>query len=154
MPRFSITIIVFSFASFFTQCSKAKKSCESYNPPSSLFFQIKNNGGIVDSSILNKTRLSYFQNGVKVYVADWGPATDFYADKGILTSRTIGTFENQVFYLEYPNDYNTDTLNVQNALPTQSTNCEYVVKEIKYNGQIVHPDTSFGYQPVYILNKQ
>ncbi len=65
-------------------------------------------------------------------IPDLSQATDSYANKGILTSREIGTFENQIFYLEYSDGLSTDTLFVSDVLPSPATNCQYKTTQIKF----------------------
>ncbi|MGN6213824.1 hypothetical protein [Parafilimonas sp.] len=76
-----------------------------------------------------------------------------YAGKGILINRQIGTFEDQVFFIEYTNS-DIDTLSVQNLMPSPSTDCSYKIEQVKFNNLIATADASFGYQPVYVFLKQ
>lgn len=144
-------ILFLSVPILFLTCKKSNL-CNSVAVPPVFFFQIKESGIIISDSILASLKISYFVNGSKEYISDLSQATDFYANKGILTSRQIGTFQDQTFFIEYP-DADIDTLMVSNILPSPSTNCEYKISKIEFNNSIISKDTSFGYQPVYIFNK-
>jgi len=78
---------------------------------------------------------------------------------GFLGSRSIGLIsadENiKTYYIEYPNNWVTDTLLVDYQPRSLSTNCNYVLKSVNFNSVIPIIDTSFHFDaPVYLLNKQ
>ncbi len=99
-------------------------------------------------------RLSYVLDGSKKYINDLSHAVDFYANMGIMTTRTIGTLGARTYVLEYNDNLLTnDTLFANYTYETPESNCEYRLLQIKFNNVIVTADTTFSYQPVYIFNK-
>jgi hypothetical protein len=151
---FILQSFVFVSLLFFS-CSKyTKGACQFYNPPSALFFLLKKDGQILPDTILQNVKLSYYVNGVKSYIPDLSEATDFYAGQGILATRDIGFLSIKTYYLEYPNNWNTDSLYVDYIAPSISTNCLYILDTVKFNTQLAPIDTTFKYEPVYVLNKQ
>ncbi len=125
--------------------------------PSSIFFILKNSGQRLPDSVLQKTKMAYLENGSKKYISDVNGATDNYSNYGILTSRLIGftSADNNIktYYLEYPNSSTVDTFFVDYLPSSLSTNCQYVLQTVKFNGKLAAIDTSFKFQPVYVLNK-
>lgn len=118
------------------------------------FFQIKINGEILPDSVLNNLKISYIQNGTKKYISDLGQAVDYYANMGIMTTRSIGSMGVQSYNLEYNNGFATDTLFADYSSETPSTNCQYLLRQIKFNNITVVGATTFSYQPVYVFYKK
>ena len=135
-------------------CSKNSNTCIEAAEPPVTFFQIKQTGKPLSNDILSGVMMYYISNGVRKNITDVSPAIDNYANQGILNSRQIGTFEHEVFYITYPNNTDIDTLALSNALPSPATNCQFITKEFKFNNQVVKPDSSFGFQPVYVCIKK
>ncbi len=141
-----LTIII--LASF--NCSKTS-SCHYAAEPPIIFLQIKKNGKFFNSDTLIQIKLSYIKNGVKTYLNDLTEATDLYSNKGILTSREFGV--SSIYLIEYPYGLTTDTLFINLPTASPETNCQYFIKEVKFNNSVVTPDNSLGAQPVYVFNK-
>jgi len=150
--------IIFLFIFFSISSCKKKSTCQFASVPNSLVLLIKKNNQILTDNILKNIRLSYIENGNKKYITDLTEAIAPYDNKGILTTRNIGTISNgniNTYYIEYPNDWPTDTLYVHYIPPSPATSCIYVEEPVKFNNQLAPVDTSFHFDsPVYILNKQ
>lgn len=136
----------------FVSCKKI--GCKYDSLPSSLFFQLKNGGSVIADSSLNKLKIYYFNDGAKTYLTDLIPATDGYEQYGIMTTRQIGFLGSRPYFLEYNNDWENDTLFVDYSDRTQKTDCQYILRQVKFNGTVAYTDTSFGSQPVYVLERQ
>ena len=133
-------------------CKKSPNTCHWAAEPPVFFFQIKRNNHVLPDSVLSRLQLSYFSGGSKKYVSDLSIATD---SSGVVTSRQIGTFENQVFYLEYFNKFSSDTLFVSNSMPTPATNCNFATKQVKFNNLEVSATPNYlNYYNLYVFNKQ
>jgi hypothetical protein len=147
------------FLMLFLSCSKSK-GCYYDSIPNSLILILKKNGQAVPDSILRNTKLFYLINDSSKFVTDFSTATDsIYFNMGFILTRTIGFLsgdENiKTYYLEYPNNWNTDTLFVDYTEPSLATDCAYILHPVKFNNQLAPVDTSFHFDsPVYILNKQ
>lgn len=154
MTSKSIVIFLMFFCSIpLLFCKKKSGDCQYASVPNSLFFQIRQNGIPIGSDTLNNVRISYYNNGTKIYIKDLIQATDLYSNRGILTTRTIGTLGANTYFIEYPNLLKTDTLFVEYLLPSPSTNCVYVLQDVRYNSIAITANNTFGAQPVYVLNK-
>lgn len=153
--KFAFALLISCSSMLLVTCGKNSNTCHWAAEPPDFIFQINHNGKIIPDSILNEIKISYYQNGIKKYIPDLGTATDTnYINRGLMGSREIGTFENQTFFLEYSNGFAIDTLIVNNLLPTPATNCQYKVKQIRFDNQTPLIDTSFKFSwPVYIFIK-
>lgn len=138
-------------------CKKTSSSCSDTPEPPVFFFQIKKNGVPLGNDTLQNIKLSYIVNGVKDYITDLSEATDYYANMGILDTRTAGVISStqgiQIFYIEYPNGFSTDTLFLDYPPVSSSTDCSYFLSKVQFDGVTIEGDTAFGYQPVYVFNK-
>lgn len=92
-------IIAIGFIFLIVCCKKNSNNCNQIAEPPVFFSQIKKNGIVLDDSVLDGIKIYCLLKNDKKYISDLSPATDMYAGKGILTSRQIGTFEDQVFLL-------------------------------------------------------
>ena len=130
----------------------------SYQPPNSFFFIIKTGGQSLPNNILDSIKISYTENSIKKYITDLSYAVDYYANKGILVTRNIGSTSGDsgitTFYLEFSNKLKTDTLYINFTKPAVSNGCVYVLNEVKYNNKVSGIDSAFKYQPVYLFDKQ
>jgi hypothetical protein len=170
--RLKYLLLIICVTSFLT-CKKSGSNdpplnpngCAWFNPPASLCFQIKLDGQILPDMVLrNGVGVSYYYNGEKKYINDLSLATGPYANAGILASRVLAltsagtdpTNGIKTFYIEYSNynGFTNDTLFVDYALATPATDCQYLFRQIKFNGQVAFADTSFKYNTVYVLNKR
>jgi len=106
---------------------------------------------------LQNIKIAYLDNGIKKYLTDVNSATDYYANSGILATRTIGIisadYNIKTYFLELPNAIKSDTLYVDYPSKSPATNCQYVLQTFKFNGKLTIIDSSFKFQPVYVLNK-
>ncbi len=156
MQKLLAVLIIVTF--FITNCNKSPNACSASAEPPSFFFQLKRNGIPLSSRILEGVSISYMSNNIKKYITDIRVSTDTITSaRGIIGSRGIGTFENQNLFIEYANNYTSDTFNIQNMIPSLLNNCQYKIKSVSFNGQIIQGDTTFpNYynEPVYIFNKQ
>ena len=154
--NFITLLVLFSLFS----CQKAPSlGCSVTNPPSSFFFQLKQNGQNLPAIIANNISIAYFDNNIKKYIVDLSPATDYYANQGILTTRSIvltccGNNGIKTFYIEYANGFSNDTLYLDYSAGTPTNNCQYLFNSAKFNGQVLIRDSAFKYQPVYVFNKK
>lgn len=147
-----VAMISFFVVVGFVSCQKV--GCKYDSLPSSLFFQLKNGGSVIADSSLNKLKIYYINDGAKTYLTDLIPATDDYAQYGIMTTRQIGFLGSRQYFLEYNNDWENDTLLVDYSDRTQKTDCQYILRQVKFNGTVANADTSFGWQPVYVFEIQ
>jgi hypothetical protein len=156
--------VSFFFAVYFLliRCNKNSNTCQwAAEPPGPIFFQIKKSGQIItDSTFLSAIRISYYQNNNKYYLtylgvlSVMGSGTD-YSKKGILYANIASVNnDSKTYYLEYPNNYSTqDTLHANYLTPLPSTNCQFKISAVSFNGQVpVNDLTDFPFS-VYILNK-
>ena len=139
-------------------CNKESDStCQNVpGPAPGLLFQIKYNDTVVHNA--NEfIRIYYQANGVKTYINDIFKAVDSLGDKGIFGAGIIGTLrvtQNiKTFYIEYLNNWSTDTVVYDMISYSPKTNCQYLLKEITYNNQIPNIDTLFNCPIVYVFNK-
>ncbi len=95
-----ISVIAIGFIFLIVCCKKNSNNCNQIAEPPVFFFQIKENGIVLDNSVLEGIKIYCLLKNDKKYISDLSPATDMYAGKGILISRQIGTFEDQVFFIE------------------------------------------------------
>lgn len=146
-------VVICSNLSFITGCHKNSNACHWAAEPPSFFFQIKDNGKVLPDSVLNSLKMYYTKNSVKKYINDLTQAVDFYANKGIMTTREIGMLGTENYILEYDNGSMNDTIYADYSDETPATNCQYILRRIRFNGSIVVADTTFGYQPVYVFTK-
>lgn len=146
-----VSFLAIIFCWQITSCNKNSNKCKWAAEPPVFLFQIKKNGSALNNSVLTGTKLSYINNGNKKYVSDLSVATD---SSGILGSRQIGTFEKQTFFIEYPNNSDIDTLEVQNSMPSLSTNCQYKIVQVRFNNNMVTSDITIINRPLYIFLKQ
>lgn len=151
-----IILILFTVVVFISCTNKNTSTCYYSTEPPTLFFLIQRNNKKIADSILQNTKLSYFENGTKKYITDIYNAIGDYANKGVLTSRTVGIQSSEkntkTYYLEFPNGLPTDTLYIDYSAPSPSNNCRYILQSFKLNNKTVSIDTSFRFQPVYVLN--
>ena len=105
---------------------------------------------------MDSVKISYFDNSSKKYLSDLSYAIDYYANKGILTSRKIGSssgnMEIKTYYIEYPSNLKKDTIFVYYNKPSINNGCVYRLAAVKFNTKVAVIDT-FKYQPVYLFEK-
>ena len=86
-------LLAFLFFIAFSNCSKTKK-CHYTGVPHSLFFLLNKGGNRLPDSVLNNLKISYSENGQKLFVNDVERGINeggFNAcDLGIITTRLIG----------------------------------------------------------------
>lgn len=151
-------IFIFIIPIFLYSCKKSKSSkCYYSGPPPTFFFTIKQNGQILPADVLNNIKVSYFEEGIKKYVNDIYQATNYYANKGVLTTRTAGILSAdhniKTFFIEYPKNISTDTVQLDYETYKPSNNCLYTVKQVTLNNVVSVINTFFQYQPVYLFSK-
>lgn len=136
-------------------CTKTKK-CQYTSPPLSFFFLIKQGGNRLPDSVLDNTRIFYFENGIKKQLSDLVRATEEGRELGVLTTRLIGLLSAdqniKTFIIEYPVDP-ADTLYVDYVSPTPANNCLYSNNLVRFNNQVATPDPAITAQRVYVFNK-
>ncbi len=134
---------------------------------SSLIFLVKKNNQQLPDSILSNMKMSFYQNGSKLYQQDFVRAVNegpFYgADLGVMGPRNIGVTsgDNGVkdYYLGYP-DGSRDTLFVDyqhvnyNEAKNNSCYCYYPLVGLRFNGQVPSLDSSIKEQNVYLFKKR
>lgn len=161
---FFITLCLCSIV--FLKCKKSSNSCHWVQPPPApIFFQIFKSGHLItDSTFLSSIKLSYEQNGIKYYLAGnyfkllngTDSANNIsYNNKGVM-SVLIGAINNysKIYYLEYPANFNSqDTLYAYYSAPSSSTNCEYKLNPVAFNGVIASMDTKDFSFYVFKFNK-
>lgn len=150
-----------TFSTFLLCCKKTSNSTCKYDAiPSSLILKISKSGTILTDTQLRECKLSYIESNTKKYVTDFVLSLDVNSrNKGLIASRLIGILSAdngiKTYYIEYPNDWITDTLYVDYLPHTPATNCVYVQNTIKFNGQNASIDNNFHFDsPVFVLNKQ
>ncbi len=156
-------IFLFILILFISGCSSSSKntaSCpviiDGYEP-AFISFIINVHGAPYPEDSLVLIKLSFFQNGNKTYV-DLITRQDSLANKGLIISRDAGYYSwNQnikTFYLEYPNNLQTDTLMINYIYGVQ-TNCEFVTNPISVNKQFLQIDSTsfvqFNLRPYTII---
>ena len=167
MAKKIIIYIIVCICATSLNCNKSGSSgppltpggCVWYNAPDPFFFQLRQNGQILPTLVVNNISVAYFDNNVKKYVTDLSPATDSYSNMGIIGSRTMcltssGDKGIKVFYIEYYNGYSTDTIYLDYTAATPITNCQYLFKQVKFNGQTPITDTSVTVAKVYIFDRK
>lgn len=150
-----------SFLFTFVACNKRKDSdcLYDYHPNNSLIFQINKQGIITPDSILNKIKLTYYDNGVKKIVNDFqlvSNSNSTYKNMGLFATRDIGANGTKTYYFEDSNGLITDSLFTDYSPALISTGCTEVLRSIKFNNQIPLIDSVLTKKfllPVYIFNK-
>ena len=154
-------LLAFLFLIAFSNCSK-KNRCHSATVPHSLVFLLEKEGKRLPDSVLNNVKISYYENGKKLFVNDVERGTNVDSinayDLGIVGTRLIGNISSdhniKDYLIEYP-DGDVDTLFVDYLPPSQETDCLYVLKLVKYNGEVVEPDPAYyRYAKVYLFKKR
>lgn len=149
-----IAIFICIFLSF-SSCKK--KGCHWASVPDTLILEFRQYGSQLPDSILQKVKLSYFDNGTKKYISDLAVASDSTSSNlGLMGTRNIGSISsgsNNKFYIEFQNGWSKDSIYMHYIPPSEKTNCSYKQEPLKFNNQIAPIDTSFHFgSPVYILN--
>lgn len=143
-------------------CTKRAGRCHYVAEPPVFMFIINDKGKTFSDEYLKEIKLSYFKSNQKFYIKDLNPAVDVYANHGILVARSVGNYSGEhhikTYYIEYPGDsLLTDTLFIDYETYKPSNGCQYTLRKVKFNNQIVFPDTLKGFPieyPVYIFNKR
>ncbi len=155
--KFFIVIIALLIFQVTVSCNKTNRCTYDSPPPTPLFFKVKKNSKSLSGST-DSLKLYYITNGQKKYLTDLFQATGVLLNKEILGSSTIPILsadkDIKIFYIEYTNNWSTDTLFYDNLTFSPNTNCQYLLNAIKYNSQIPLTDTTFKYPLVYIFNKK
>lgn len=151
---YPIAIFICSFLSF-SSCKK--KGCHWASVPDTLMLEFRQNGSQLPDSILQKVKISYFDNGTKKYISDLAVASDStFSNLGLMGTRTIGSISSgsiNKFYIEYSNGWSKDSIYVHYIPPSEKTNCRYKQEPLKFNTHTAPVDTSFHFgSPVYILD--
>ncbi len=151
----SISIFVFAVLLFDEGCKKGS-ACHYFSMPNSLFILLTQGGKRLPDSILDYTKISYYQDGNKKYLTDFTHAGLEWNALGIMTTRDIGSASAglgiKTYFIEYP-DATKDTLYADYESPSPSTSCVYVLHTIKYNGMLIKQDTTYKGGEVYVFNK-
>lgn len=158
MKFFLGAVILFSIFYVYS-CSKSSRCYYSAPPPSTLILKMNYKGQPISDSILYLTKLSYYENDNKKYVADFKIVSDTnYKNRGLVGTRSVGVTSADKgikrFFFEYPNNLMIDTLHLDYLPYSPATNCMYKFKQIKFNSRVPDIDTTFHFSsPVYVLNK-
>lgn len=164
-PMFTLIATV-SLLSQIMSCNK-KTPLGPQGINNTLFFLIKKNNQRLPDSVLNATKLSYFENGIKQYQSDLSRGINeggFYAaDLGILTTRNTGAISSDKaikdYFLEYP-DGTKDTLFIDyrnvsyEEAKSNSCYCYRPLVGLRYNGQTPIKDASINQAEVYVFSRR
>lgn len=151
----------------YSSCKKnTSENCPTFwgtKLPYTFYFILKQNGSRLNDSILNTLKLSYYQNGIKQYIADFGRAGSDGYNLGAMITQDIGFKSGDInikdFYLEFATgDIDTLYVDYRRLTPcqadTSTCQCLYPRYTIKFNNTIVLPDPSITVQTVYLFKKQ
>ena len=94
-----ISVIAIGFIFLIVCCKKNSNNCNQIAEPPVFFFQIKENGIVLDNSVLEGIKIYCLLKNDKKYISDLSPATDMYPGNAILKPRQIATFDQPVFLL-------------------------------------------------------
>jgi hypothetical protein len=170
MKKYNLLIICLLLLLLFSCKKNQSNPCPTfwgYKLPYSLFFKLNLNGNRLADSVLNKLKLSYYQNGSKKYISDFSRAINEGSlnafDSGIMVTRDIGFNSGDAnikdYYLEFP-DGDIDTLFVdyrkysQCEADTSVCQCLYPLYSVHFNGQKASPDAYITEHTVYLFEKK
>ena len=152
---------------FFTcSCRKNHKDCTQYVRSPVTLFEIRQSGKFIsDSTILSEIKISYSQNNTTKYLSDLTVSDTIMTGtvvNRVITSTSISSVSadgnTKIFYIEYPENRNVDTLYLDYSTPSNKTNCHYIFGSIMFNNQIPDINKSLPLPTpnafVYILDIQ
>jgi hypothetical protein len=155
MQKLIIFAISFSLLVILSNCFKSHFCRAEPEPIIRTLFQLSQNGvTITDSTLLSSLKLSYYNNGQKVYQSVFGllvnqSGTGPYDNKGTMYANFYDN-PNNTFYIEYPGLTDRDSIKVTFT----HGECANAINQIYFDNQLVdtiNPPTPLGI--IYKFNK-